>query len=99
MHDLARLTRLDDQCALRPSVFAYKMVVDRREGKHARDGRVVFVGTAIGENQQRVSGLERQRCTTTEMMERVLQAFLAFLHAVKSGHGGGEEVALRNAAQ
>src|SRR5215469_7208894 len=60
VHYFARLTRFGDQSHLRSSLFAHEQVVNRRQRKQTRDGSVIFVHPAVGEDQQRVSSPHRK---------------------------------------
>ena len=99
VHDLARLARFDDQRDLRAGLLADQVVVHGGQRQQAGDGRVVLVHAAVGENQQGVARLDGQRRAAAELVERALQALLAVLHREKHGQRGGEEIALRDAAQ
>ena len=71
----------------------------RGQRKQARDWSVVLVEPAVGKNQQRVPGLDGLRGTAAELVERALQARLRHPRPEERGQRGGQEIALRNAAQ
>ena len=55
---LARVARLDDQRAARPFAEAHEVMVDARRGEQARHRRAVAIGAAVGQNQDRVAGID-----------------------------------------
>ena len=52
---LARLARLDDEADLGARALADEVMVHRRRGEQRRDGRVVAIDTAVGEDEDRVT--------------------------------------------
>ena len=74
VHHLARLARFDDQRHLIARLLADQMVVHGRKRQQAGNRRVLFVHAAVGENQQRVAGLDRQRGAPAERSRRPVRA-------------------------
>ena len=99
VHDLARLAGFDDERDLGAGLLADQVVVNRGEREQARDGRVVFVDAAIGNDDQGVAGFDGERRAAAEAVERALEAFFAVLGGEERGQGGGEQVAGGDAAQ
>ncbi len=81
------------------ALLAHQVVVHGGQRQQAGDGRVIGVDAAVGKDQQRVAGLDGQRGAAAKLRERALQALGAFLHREEHGQRGGQEIALRNAAQ
>ena len=99
VHNLARLTALDDEGDLRPLLLLDETVVHRSHGEQAGDGRVGCVDAAIGDDEQRVTGVDGMRSAAAEIVEGVAQTFFAVRSAEKCRQSGGEQIAGGNAAQ
>src|SRR5262249_49766958 len=99
VHHLARLAAFDDQRDLRARLFAHQMIVYCGEREQAWYRRVVFIEAAIGEDQQRVARLDRERCAAAELRERALQAFRALFDGEERRDRGREKIALADTAQ
>ena len=98
VHHLARLAAFDDEGDLGARLFADQVIVDRGHGQQAGDGSVFFVDAAVGENQQRVAGLDGQRGAPAQLGERALQTLGAVFDGKQHGQRGGQEIALADAA-
>ncbi len=99
VHDFARLAGFDDERDLGAGFFADQVVVHGGQGEQAGNGRVVFVDAAVGKDQQRVAGLDGEGGAAAESIEGAFKASFAVFDARTGGQGGGEEIALRDAAQ
>ena len=99
MHDLARLAGFNDEGHLSARFFTNQVVMHGGEREQAGDGGVVPIDAAVGENQQRVSGLDGQRGAAAQLIEPALQAARAFFHGEQHGQGIGQKIAARDAAQ
>ncbi len=99
VHHLARLAGFDNQRYLRARAFADQVVVHGRQRQQAGNGGVIVVDAAVRQNQDVVAGLDRDRSAPAQRIERALQPLCAIRRAEQGGDGGGQEIALRDAAQ
>src|ERR1051325_377590 len=99
MHYLARLARLDDQRDLRTRLFADQVIVYRGERQQTGNRSVVFVQSAVGEDQQRVSRLDRLGSLLAELRERSLQTLSAVLNREQRRQSARQKLAVGNAAE
>ena len=93
MHHLARLAGFDDQSHLRASLVAHQMVVHGGQRQQAGDRGVIFVDAAVGENQHRVAGCDRQAGPLAKPVQRPLQSLLAIRHPEQHWQRGGQKIA------
>ncbi len=68
MHHFAGLAGLDDQRDLVARFFANQMIVHGGKRQQAGNRRMPLVHAAIGENQQRVAGLDGQRSALAQRL-------------------------------
>ena len=99
MHHFARLAGLHDQGHLVARSLANQMIVNGRKRQQAGDRRVFVVHAAVGQNQQRVTGLDRQRSAAAKSFNRFLELLIAALHAEQHGQAGRQEISPAHAAQ
>ena len=98
MVDLARLARLDDQTDLDALALADQVVVDSGRRQERRNGRVLAVDTAVGEDEIGESRIHRLARLPAELFRRARQAVRAVGHAEQHGHGRGLEARPVNVA-
>src|SRR5260370_16663053 len=67
--------------------------------QQAGDGSVILVHSAVGKNQQRITGSSRQRRSLAQLVERPLQSHFAFAGAEQSRQRDGQQISGRDAAQ
>ena len=99
VHHLARLAALDDQRHLRAGLLAHQAIVHRGHRQQAGNRRVGRIDAAVGEDQQRVAGIDGERGAGAQVVERVLQARLAILGAEQRRQRGRQQIARGDAAQ
>ena len=91
--DFSRLTRFDDERDLGTRAFAHEVVVNRRQSEQARDRSRLCIDVAIGQNQHRVSGLDRERSALTETVESALEFEAAAGYLIKRRQSSREQIA------
>ena len=99
MHYLAWLAGFRDQRHLGSGFLPHEQIVNGRKGKQARNGSVIFVDAAVGQDHQRVSGFHRQRGALAQLIEGTFQSGFALLSPEESRQRGGQQVAVRYPAQ
>src|ERR1700730_19048573 len=75
------------------------MIVNRRKRQQARNRRVSFVDTAIGQDQQRVARLDCLGRASAKCFNRLFELVFAFIHAEQHWQTGGKEIAPAYTAQ
>ena len=93
VHHLARLAALDNERDLGAGLFSYQAIMHGGHRQQAGNRRIGCIDAAVGENQQRVAGIDRVRRASAEIVERVLQPGLAVRGAKERGQRGGQQVA------
>ena len=99
VHHLARLARFHDQRHLIARLLANQMIVNGGKRQQAGYRRMLVVHAAVGENQQRVAGLDGQRGRRQSVLDGFFELLFAALHAEDHGQGGGQKIAPAHAAQ
>ena len=99
VHHLARLAALDDERDLGAGLLLDQAIVHGGHGQQAGNGRVGGIDAAVGEDQQRVAGVDGVRGAGAQVVERVPQAGFAIFGAEERGQRGGEQIAGGDAAQ
>ena len=99
VHHLARLAALDDQRHLGAGLVAHQAIMHGGHGQQAGNRRIGRIDAAVGENQQRVAGVDGVRGAGAQIVQRVLQARLAIGGAEERRQRGGQQIARRDAAQ
>jgi hypothetical protein len=99
MHHLPGLPRFHDEGHLGPGLFADQVVVDRGQGQQAGDGGIVFLDPAVGEDQHRVPGLDRQGSAPAQPGQGPFEFPPPAADAEEHREGGGQEITPGKAAQ
>jgi hypothetical protein len=99
MHYLARLPGFDNQRDASPGTFADQVVVNGRQGKQRWNGCKLFIDSAIGEDQQCITGFDGERGPAAEPVQRAFETSFAFRRAKDGRQRGSEQIATRNTPQ
>ncbi len=99
VHDFARLAALDDERDLGARLLLDEPVVHGSHGEQTGDRSVGGVDSAVGDDEQRVSGCDGVCGACTQLIERIAKAGFAIFRAEECRQRGRKQIAGRDAAQ